>query len=88
MIPNAFTPNNDGLNDTFRPVFRGMDNLTIEIFDTWGNLVYSESGKTLTGWNGKINRKDAENGNYMYRIQATTNEFEKIKKEGLFTLIK
>lgn len=88
LIPNAFTPNNDGLNDTFRPVFRGMDHLIIEIYDTWGNLVYSESGKTLTGWNGKINRKDAENGNYMYRIQATTNEFEKIKKEGLFTLVK
>lgn len=88
MIPNAFTPNNDGLNDTFRPVFRGMDQISIEIFDTWGNLVYSESGKTLTGWNGKIHKKDAENGNYMYRIQATTNEFEKIKKEGLFTLIK
>ena len=87
-IPNAFTPNNDGLNDFFRPVYRGMNNVELQVFDTWGNLVYKESGKALMGWDGNISNKSAENGNYLYRIHATTNEFKEIKKEGLFTLIK
>ena len=87
-IPNAFTPNNDGLNDFFRPVYRGMNNVELQVFDTWGNLVYKESGKALMGWDGNISNESAENGNYLYRIHATTNEFKEIKKEGLFTLIK
>ena len=88
VVPNAFTPNNDGVNDTFRPVYRGMNNVELQIFDTWGNLVYSETGKDLQGWNGIINNKLAENGNYLYRIEAVTNQIKTIKREGIFTLIK
>lgn len=88
VVPNAFTPNNDGMNDTFRPVYRGMNNVELLIFDTWGNMVYSESGQDLDGWNGTINNKTAENGNYLYRIEAITNQIKTIKREGVFTLIK
>lgn len=87
VIPNAFTPNNDGLNDFFRPVYRGMSVVELQVFDTWGNLVYIESGKELSGWNGVISNKSAENGNYLYLIEATTNEMKIIKRDGLFTLI-
>lgn len=88
IVPNAFTPNNDGVNDTFRPVYRGMSNVELQIFDTWGNLVFSESGKDLEGWNGTFKNKSAENGNYLFRIEAITNQTKTIKREGLFTLIK
>jgi gliding motility-associated-like protein len=86
--PTAFTPNGDGLNDTFRPVYRGMENVELKVFDTWGNLIYFESGPELAGWNGLIKGSEAENGNYLYRIIAKTISLETVKLEGIFTLIR
>ena len=88
VSPNAFTPNGDELNDTFRPVYRGMDNVELKVFDTWGNLIYFESGAELQGWNGLIDGDEAENGNYLYRILAITKTSETVKLEGVFTLIR
>ena len=87
VVPNGFTPNGDGMNDTFRPVFRGFTNIRLQIFDTWGNLLFLEDGIDLTGWNGQIKNAMAENGNYLYKIKATSEDAV-IEKEGLFTLIR
>ena len=40
--------------------------LILQVFDTWGTLIYTEESSTneLNGWDGKINGRDAENGNY------------------------
>ena len=90
VIPNAFTPNNDGYNDTFRPVYYGFKYLKMQIFDTWGNLIYSEESTSneLIGWNGRISGKDGENGNYFYQVSGNTHTDEKFSKNGAFTLIK
>ncbi|MCA0931254.1 tandem-95 repeat protein [Lutimonas saemankumensis] len=87
-VPNAFTPNGDELNDTFRPVYIGFQTVYLQVFDTWGRSVYSESGSSLTGWDGSIKGVPAENGNYLYKIEAESNKQEIIKKEGIFTLIR
>jgi gliding motility-associated-like protein len=86
MIPNAFSPNNDGLNDTFRPVFKGLNK--VEIFNTWGGLVYSEEGISLQGWNGKIDNSFIENGNYYYKVVATTFYGDVIEYSSPFLLIR
>ena len=90
VIPNAFTPNNDGYNDTFRPIYYGFKYLKMQIFDTWGNLIYSEESTSneLIGWNGRISGKDGENGNYFYQVSGNTHTDEKFSKNGAFTLIK
>ena len=90
VIPNAFTPNSDGYNDTFRAVYYGFKYIKMQIFDTWGNLIYSEESNTneLVGWNGRIGGKDGENGNYFYQISGNTHTDEKFSKNGPFTLIK
>ncbi len=90
VIPNAFTPNNDGYNDTFRPVYYGFKYLKMQIFDTWGNLIYSEESTSneLIGWSGRIGSKDGENGNYFYQVLGNTHTDEKFSKNGAFTLIK
>ena len=90
VIPNAFTPNNDGYNDTFRPIYYGFKYLKMQIFDTWGNLIYSEESTSneLIGWNGRISDKDGENGNYFYQVSGNTHTDEKFSKNGAFTLIK
>ncbi|WP_303317805.1 PKD domain-containing protein [Flavivirga abyssicola] len=88
MMPNAFTPNNDNINDFFNPAFVGLNNMVLDIYDTWGSLIYSEKGDDIDGWNGKINDADAENGNYYFKFSAKTFYGETITKEGPVVLIK
>ena len=88
IMPNAFTPNNDGMNDTFAPVFLGLSDITLDVFDTWGAVVYSETGTNIRGWNGKVKDLDAENGNYYYKITLKTFYHHTIVEKGAFTLIK
>lgn len=87
-MPNAFTPNNDGFNDTFAPVFLGLINVTLDVYDTWGSVVYSETGTNIHGWNGKVKDLDAENGNYYFKLSAKTFYNHTITEKGAFTLIK
>jgi len=89
-MPNAFTPNNDGVNDTFRPVYLGMKEVRLEIYDTWGGLLYAESSTTnvFIGWDGTVNGKPIENGNYIYQLTATARNDLEIQQSGPFTLIK
>ncbi|WP_299547630.1 PKD domain-containing protein [Seonamhaeicola sp.] len=88
IIPNAFTPNNDILNDFFLPSQIGLSNMTFEIYDTWGSMVFSEEGDSLRGWNGKIKDTNAENGNYYFTFSGVTLYGEIIKSKGAFVLIK
>jgi gliding motility-associated-like protein len=88
VIPTAFTPNNDGINDSFAPVFLGFIEMTLEVYDTWGSVVYSEKAQNLKGWNGKVKDLEAENGNYYFRLSAKTFYNHTIIEKGAFTLIK
>ena len=94
MFPTIFTPNNDGINDYFRPSLIGIKELSMYIYDNWGNLVYELSSETafLTadwGWNGiEKGKKEPINNNYRYYIIATSINNDKIEKEGAFLLIK
>lgn len=87
-LPDAFTPDNNALNDTFRPVFKGLKTVRLDVYDTWGSLLFSEEGETLKGWDGKVKGVDAENGNYNCKVQATTFYNQIINKAQPFVLIK
>jgi len=50
-LPNVFTPNNDCLNDYFRPLFTGFESLVFNVYDNRGNLIYTE-----TAQDGSIDR--------------------------------
>lgn len=88
VMPNAFTPNADGINDFFGPKYVGLKKLELRVYDTWGGLIYSESGDSIRGWNGKIKNEDAENGNYYYIFRAHTFYDEVIEEKGAFVYIK
>ena len=88
VMPNAFTPNGDHLNDYFFPVFIGLNDMTINIYDTWGSIIYSESGENIRGWDGNIKNEKAENGNYHFKFIAKTFYGGEIIKEGALVLIK
>ena len=88
IIPNGFTPNGDGINETFKPVSSGLKSIQLDVYDTWGELIYSEKGETLGGWDGKVKEKESENGNYYYKVKSTTFYGTIINNNGPFTLIK
>jgi len=88
VVPTAFTPNNDGVNDTFRPVTKALKNIQLDIYDTWGSLIYSEKGDVLRGWDAKIKGFNAENGNYFCKVSAVTFYGTIVTVDNPFTLIK
>lgn len=88
VMPDAFTPNEDGINDFFGPVYEGLNSLELNIYDTWGSLIYTEDDDNFTGWNGKINDELAENGNYYYTFSAKTFYGKTITAQGAFVFIK
>ena len=73
LIPDAFTPNGDGLNDVFE-VINASFFVTIEmrIYNRWGELVFEEIGdaSSLQGWDGTYNGKQAPAGSYMTVVLA------------------
>ncbi|RVT71088.1 PKD domain-containing protein [Flavobacterium sufflavum] len=88
ISPTAFTPNNDGANDYFAPAFKGLKTIVFDVYDTWGGLIYSETGETIKGWDGRIKDQNAENGNYYFKVTAKTFYGATIKDQGAFVLIK
>ncbi|MCP2045286.1 gliding motility-associated C-terminal domain-containing protein [Pontibacter sp. HSC-36F09] len=53
VMPNIFTPNHDGLNDSFRPIkMAGIEQASLFIYNRWGNRVYA-SEDLLKGWDGQ-----------------------------------
>jgi gliding motility-associated-like protein len=89
--PNAFTPNSDGINDTFRPVYYGFKSIDLKVFDTWGTLIYSETAEganIMTGWNGLLNGKPATNGNYIFQVSGEAFNGETVIENGPFTLLR
>lgn len=70
-IPNAFTPNGDGINDIFIPVYYGIKDIDMfAVFDRWGNKVY-ETDQIEEGWNGYYKGKLARvNEVYVYKLVA------------------
>lgn len=88
-VPNAFTPNDDGINDTF--IGKGMFVASIEmlIFDRWGTLVYRTDDLNKP-WNGTINNGSeiAKQDVYIYSINVIDFKNTKHKFKGMITLVK
>jgi gliding motility-associated-like protein len=73
IIPNAFTPNNDGINDTWN--IAGIDDdgtILMNIFNRYGTLVYHKSGH-YQPWNGSYNGKTLPSGTYYYVLSLKNN---------------
>ncbi len=79
-IPNAFTPNNDGINDYFViKSNREIDNYELIIINRWGNKLY-ESHSLSDSWDGKYKGKDCSPSTYFYIINYFHNGKKRVKK--------
>lgn len=91
-MPSAFSPNGDGHNDTYFPLFIGTPTSinAFRIYDRWGQLVYNNP---VTGWDGKYNGEPQPVDVYTYYLYAVildplNGEERTVKQEGSFTLLR
>lgn len=93
FIPNAFTPNGDGLNDRFELDILGATNLDVQIYDRWGSLVYGNPSQPngisgSNGWDGTVGDKAAPYDTYVWKIKVTYFNGLVQDKSGTVTLMK
>lgn len=90
-IPNAFTPNGDGINDKFMPYASGdyvNADFTMRIFDRWGNKLLF-TGDINEGWNGYYRGELCERDVYVYQVVFTNKEDGGVlaRFKGIVTLV-
>lgn len=92
-FPNVFSPNNDGINDIFRP-FSSKEVgqiLEFEVYNRWGSQVASFRNlapNSFTGWNGKLNNEIVDMGVYVWRAKVEYLDGEVIDYKGDVTLVR
>lgn len=87
FLPDAFTPNNDGKNDTFNAFTNcHVSDFSMMIFDRWGSKVF-ESTDIDNGWDGIVRGEAMCTGVYIWILQFNDG-FTVRKKEGSVTLIR
>jgi gliding motility-associated-like protein len=86
-LPNAFTPNNDGLNDVFRPLHPcNMTDYLLRIYDRYGKLIY-QSADFGHGWNGTYNGMPAENGTFIWMATYRSTETKALQFRKGFVIV-
>jgi len=69
-IPDSFSPNGDGLNDTFGPKGEGTVNFEMWIYDANNKLIYHTASITVP-WDGSVNGTICQQGAYIYIMNST-----------------
>ena len=88
-IPNSFTPNNDGINELWFPVFTNATEDRTIIVNRWGDVVF-ESEDLEPKWIGNMLKGDyyAPDGVYTYRIEARFKTVDAQLFQGHITLLR
>jgi gliding motility-associated-like protein len=88
FIPNAFTPNGDGVNDLFR-VRSGEvpKSFNITVFNRYGGKIF-ETADIHAGWDGTIGGSVAPSGAYIYIVALTTSAGQHVSRQGTVILIR
>ncbi|HQU76190.1 MAG TPA: gliding motility-associated C-terminal domain-containing protein [Chitinophagales bacterium] len=92
-IPNAFSPNNDGVNDFFSLYGAAVTDLDLLIYNRWGELVYETHdigivNNMQAGWDGTFRGEPQEMGAYAYFLKATGGSGNSVVLKGSVTLIR
>lgn len=88
FIPNAFTPNGDGINDRFR--IMPFDNYEVKqflIYNRWGTIVYKATALDK-GWDGNYRGAPQQPGTYIFHLELQNTNGRRIVKEGTIFLLR
>jgi len=90
-LPNAFTPNYDGINDMFGPVNYFPDesaDYLFLIYNRWGQKIHESTGIEDPGWDGTFEGQPSPTGVYIYYIRYTPPESQQFEERGYVTLLR
>ncbi|WP_373522639.1 PKD domain-containing protein [Aquiflexum sp.] len=88
VVPNVFTPNNDGINDYFFPKFLNLEKLEFWVLNKWGETIFYTDDIQANGWDGTIMGDMALPGNYVYKLKFETVDGRIKTKTDVFLLLK
>jgi len=91
-MPNAFTPNGDGVNDYFLVYGNGIEEMHLRIFDRWGNFLFESFNKNV-GWDGTYRGELLRPDVFVYQIEVRFCDGSRLTglsdyKKGSVTLIR
>lgn len=87
-VPNAFSPNGDGLNDVFRAIPPGIATTTyFRVFNRYGELMF-ETNQYLKGWDGTYKGKPQPAGVYIWSVKGVDKNRQTIEKQGTVMLVR
>jgi len=87
-VPNAFTPNGDGINDNLRPVFYGIKQLRyFRIFNRWGQMFY-DTQTAKQGWDGTFKNTRQEMQTVVWMLEALGADGKIYSRKGTSLLIR
>ena len=87
-LPDAFTPNSDGLNDTFDAIGIGITEYHIYIYTRWGQLIF-EGNDINDSWDGRYKGEKVQMGVYSYLIRfKTTLDTRERTRSGIVTVVR
>ena len=89
-VPNAFTPNSDGLNDMFKIKILGEITVrSFKVYDRMGQMIFSTSDPENKGWNGKFKGIDQPTAVYVWVLDCYDDYYQKsFKRKGVITLVR
>ncbi|HET6769014.1 MAG TPA: PKD domain-containing protein [Chitinophagaceae bacterium] len=89
FLPTGFTPNGDGRNDVFRPIYVGMKTIDyFQVYNRWGALLYSNDRDNGQGWDGTIKGQRQNTGAFVWMVRATDLLGKVHFKKGTVMLIR
>ncbi|MCX7606863.1 MAG: PKD domain-containing protein [Bacteroidia bacterium] len=89
LIPNAFTPNGDGVNDLLNVVGYGMEFIEAAIYDRWGRLIYTGRGSERVSWDGTRGGQPVPEGVYTYVVRYKLIDKSEVEyRTGTVTLLR
>ena len=86
-MPTAFSPNGDGMNDTFGIIGQGIEKATIFLYNRYGELVFTGDYPTAK-WDGTLKGTDCEIGVYVFWVEGTYTSGKTFIQKGNVTLIR
>lgn len=87
-VPNAFTPNNDGVNDRLKVKPIGIRSFGyFAVFNRWGQMIFRTANYN-EGWDGTFRGAKSEAGTYVFIVQATDYRGAPMVKKGTVTLLR
>lgn len=93
LMPSAFTPNNDGKNDLYYPLTRGIKMVKkFTVFNRYGQAVFEKTNflpnNRALGWDGKYNGIDQNADTFVYMLETVCELGEVISRKGSFLLLR